>query len=236
MNLYAFVGNNPVSFLDFLGLRDITPQEQGIIDKLNQLADGAKDKDPEFTKAMKATIDNIKSLIASVKGPTDPANLRIGMDALKIWADPQKAKIFAHTGKEVTCNKYVATAVGDAGFSAQVFSFSHLWHDAGTPEWHNPKDLGTFKVKWIIRPIKFGKPAEDGTATAIEWEQPMQAKGGREPAFGDVISYPQHVGIFLGNKLYVSSTTWEYLKNLQGTDVVIHFRNDNQEQIYRSPE
>ena len=113
----------------------------------------------------------------------------------------------------------------------EVFSFTHGWHDAGTPEWHDPNKLTAFKVKWIIKPTKFGKGG------AIEWEQPLAGmKESRMPTFGDVISHPGHVGVFLGRKLYVSSTTWPFLSGLQGEDVVIHVTNDNQEQIYRSPE
>ena len=122
--------------------------------------------------------------------------------------------------------------VGQAGFKGTVWSLTHCLHPAGTPEWHDPKALPAFKVKWIIRPINF-----DRKGVAIDWEQPMTGMGeGRAPTFGDVISYPGHVGIFLGRKLYVSSTTWEFRPGLQGIDVVIHFRNDNQEQLYRSPE
>jgi hypothetical protein len=153
------------------------------------------------------------------------------MSALKIWADPQKAKLYAHAGT-ATCNKYVADVVGDAGFQARITAFLFHSRIPGTGEWHDPKELGTFKVKWIIKPIKFG-----AGGAAIEWEQPMKGKGaGREPTLGDVISYPGHVGIYLGRKLYVSSTTWAFMKDFQGLDVVIHFTNDNQEQIYRSPE
>ncbi len=239
-NLYAACGNDTIDIVDLLGLRDLSPQEIDVLDKLQKLADGAKtgnNADPEFSKALTATITVIKHLIYSVKGPADPAELRIGMSALKIWADPAKAKIYAHTTEKstVTCNKYVADVVSDAGFDATIFSFTHLWHPAGTPDWHDSKALPSFKVKWIIRPIKFGP--KDGGHVAVEWEQPMEGKGeGRTPQLGDIISYPGHVGVYLGRKLYISSTTWSFRKDLQGIDVVIHFTNDNQEQIYRSPD
>jgi len=62
----------------------------------------------------------------------------------------------------------------------------------------------------------------------------MGKPNARLPKFGEIISYPTHVGIFLGRKLYVSSTTHAFT-DVQSHDVIIHFTNDNLEQLYRSP-
>jgi len=229
-NLYTFVRNAPIILIDLLGLRDITASEEALLRKLEEFARKSGQKDPEFEKAMSAVIKDIRGLIGSVKGETDPATLRIGLSSLKVWANPQQSKLYSSKLQgTVTCNKYVADVVAKEGFKVRRFVFGLDRGIPGTGNWHDPKQVNNFKVVWTVAGVK-------GRKTQIEWDQPLKGKGSRQPAFGDVISYPGHVGIFLGRKIYISSTTYNPFEGAQSDDIPIHFINESEDQLYRSPQ
>ena len=269
VNLYGFVRNNPVSLVDLLGLRDITAEEQKVLDELQKFADSVAGNksastygNGEYAKAIAAVIGDIKALIASIKGEEDPATLAMGLKALTLWADKNTALSYDKTDAGVsTCNIFVADVIGDAGFETKLIRRpSRLWLDfriPGTTEWHQDKTLGAFKVTWRVK-VEDGKGGgatgggkKGKTVLKVQLDQPIKGKGGGRfvnlhgisesgtvpPALGHIISYPGHIGIYLGRGLYMSSTT-DDPTGIQGRGAGINlkFINNNENQLYRSPE
>ncbi len=237
-SLYLFLANSPLDNVDILGLRALSAQEAKLIQELNALAASSRRSDPEFSAALATVIQDIEGLIASVRGAEDPVGLRIGLTALQVWQSRWKA-FWTYNPKVrgPTCNKYVADVLTEAGEEVAVFPRKRRpgRRPPGTGEWHDPAtgELARFKVKWTITPD--GTPATQKFEILADLVYDYLVSFPR-PSFGDVISYPTHVGIYLGHGLYVSATAGEDPANLQPYELRIKPVNQDAVRIYRSPE
>ena len=221
-NLYCFARNSPVDVFDVNGLRPQTSSDTTILTRLESLAKKSEKGSPDFARAVRAVIADMTARIDAVKGPQDPANLRVGLHALRIWADPALARYYAPTESRATCSKYVAV-IQYAGFESNIVPRDDAWWKFGyrypsASEWFNSRNMGSFRVVWIIQ-----KKDGGGDKTTITWEQPLTGvEGMRTPVFGDIISFPGHVGVYLGTDLYISVTARPDKSGLQPFRLVIH--------------
>jgi len=260
LNLYGFVGNNGVNAWDMLGLRDISQNEQNTIDALRQWANqlrnapNASERFPDLPNAIEALVDDIVDFITSIEGEEDPANLRIGLTALELWADKETALSYDRSDENMaTCNILVADVLVSEGFEVELIRRpSRLWlgfRIPGTSEWHQDKTLGEFKVVWRIKADDADSGSEQNEIVKVKLDQPLKGKKGgrmanpttpegeRPPKFGDIISYPGHIGIYLGRDLYISSTTSDPTGTQdRGIGINIKNRAAGLNQIYRSAE
>jgi hypothetical protein len=238
LNLYGMVGNDGVNLVDQFGMRPMEADETQALIKMVNLAEAAERTigGEEFSRAVYATVSDITKMIASIKGKSDPASLKIGLTAIKIWADESLSDKFDPVEQgHNTCNLYVARVISDSGFEAKLIPSGMgrgLWNrPPSAAEWHENKTLGTFKVTWNIEPIT---SRGDDKKITVTLNQPMTDDvDGKMPSAGDIISYPGHIGIFLGNGLYLSSTSADPLEKQKGS-VILKFVNNKQEQLYRS--
>ena len=243
VNIYATVCNNLINLIDILGKRPLTAEEQRIISKMESLAVTYDKYDPEFSKAIRAVISDIKQYVDSVKGERDPANLRMGLNALRIWVKPGRASQFAVVNDTSTCNRYVATVVGDSGFNTmlipKMFATVRGYRIPGAGEWAGEPmyALRDFPITWKITVLEKGNSRRTPKSLSVEIRDVINY--GR--AFGTIIAYPQdgddfaHVGIALGRDIYISSSHTSSVSDGQ-ENVVIDFINKNRSHIYRSAE
>src|SRR5690606_23420522 len=103
----------------------------------------------------------------------------------------------------------------EAGFESRLVARS--WNRfsnriPGATEWSDEtiQELGDFKITWIIKiDRKIDGETREVTVTLT---QPMEGvAGAQSPEFGSIIGFGGHVGIYLGQGMYASSTTTEPL-------------------------
>jgi hypothetical protein len=261
-NLYGFIWNDGIGLVDILGLRFLTDEEILIIQHLRYFANQIRSDQLgqsyhiDLAVAIDLLADDIVNFILELKGKEDPVNLRIGLHALRIWASKESALSYDQTDKNIsTCNIFVADVLNGEGFETELIPRpSRLWLDKrlpGTTEWHEDKKLGEFSVTWRIKAEDRDSEYEEEIlkvrmtqpVVAITEEQQRNSPenppgdGAAPPEFGNIISYPGHIGFYLGRDLYISSTTQHYTSDLRGTGngVIIKFINNDLNQIYRSP-
>jgi RHS repeat-associated protein len=207
INLYRYCSDNPANSTDPLGLRDETYEERQVLTYLEELA-----KDAE-KKGMKNLASNIRKVIEDIKkkikdSPSeenDPMRLKVGLLALKEWSYQSRTGIaqFRQQGKAV-CPKYSTPCdAGKAGgFKYKCNYFvTYVWV---TATGHRPPGSGLFgnsppaASKWGD-PVNIADPTKN--------EVPGKGSG----LLGDVVHFPldggahHHVGICLGNGVYVSA-------------------------------
>ena len=251
-NVYGFVNNNGINYFDILGQRPLTSEEQNILKQMESLAVTYDKRDPEFSKALRVVINDIRQYVDSVKGKGDPANLRIGLNALRIWIEPGKASQYAVVNETSTCNRYVADVIGDSGFTPKIIhkisTLGMTNRIAGAGEWADSSrtSLGSFGIRWEINVLEPGpnirsKKTPQKVSITVSDVILSGSLFGRE--FGFIIAYPRqgeeaaHVGIGLGRGLYISSSHGSMLSGVDGQEnVVIDFVNENRTHLYRSAE
>ena len=241
MNLYGFILNSPINLFDLFGLRDITPEEEKTLGELASLAKNLRAKkkqiasERDLVAAIDAVIADVRKLIASVKDKNDPARLKIGLKALNLWGDKNTALSYEpkYFGGNATCNFFVADVLRSVGYETKLVGrATRLYLTKRVPnagEWHEDRTLGAFKITWKIRSIDWkGNGKSRNEVLRVNLTQPVNGaangvwvniggaigSGTAPPVFGEIISYPHHVGIYIGDGFRSSSGTGHCWKNI----------------------
>jgi hypothetical protein len=214
------VGNSPASFIEVLGLRPLTGDEQSAITKMRaiQAGIGTKPEDKKVAEKIGNFIEDFTAKVAAVPdNHKDPSNVAIASAAIVIL-EKDNHKFSRERGKEkdtpvaglttlkkdvnITCNYYVADVLQRA-----------------TGDSMGKRSLGL--NVWPPVANDYAKPGKDVRLKKNFYE----VKTG---AMGDVITFPNpsdagHVGIYLGYDIYISTRTGDDAPGTIGKNAVQPF-------------
>jgi RHS repeat-associated protein len=206
MNLYGFVTNNGVNVWDLLGMADILGADreyvesakrrskdsrEAVLRELNQLSNKYKAMNEDKYKKLG---DSIEALVKDLEKDLN-AHSNAGWNALFYWKF-QPRDFDSNLEGHSTCNFFVNEAL--EGYRPLIDRTWPIPNRAPhTSEWFAFSDdaLKDFEVVYQINVTFENKQEKE----VIKVEK-------RKPRFGDALSYPGHIGIYLGHNICVSST------------------------------
>ena len=127
--------------------------------------------------------------------------LRVTLEALKVWNNPELGKQFVHTPGNSTCNSFVDHVLTKAGLNTPTrVNWNPLegrllpsLGPQGAGEWHEKTHPFIMGDRVTHAPAMFTPVDQKNFVT-----QP--------PTMGGVVSYKQHVAIHAGDHLQIGST------------------------------
>jgi RHS repeat-associated protein len=225
VNLYGFVRNDGVGRTDFLGFHPFGRGEvdlDAVLRKLDELAKtyaASSDKQKNaLGKAISSVAYDIRMQVR-FQGPKFQGPWAIGMRALDMWTVDSKE--FSYKGSS-NCNKFVAEALRTSGHPAPTVPSDTVPLKDRIPsanQWFNMVDgvSGEWTVKYAVEKQSGGSGKGSGMVITVKKEL---------PSFGDVLSYPGHIGVYLGHGVYVSSTAGPSFPEQNSDQVSIKPVND----------
>ncbi|WP_018970347.1 Calx-beta domain-containing protein [Rubritalea marina] len=252
-NVYTYVTQNPWTFFDPLGLRAETEEETKSLEKLNQRAEEIgneatklqtklekMDSESDDYKRTQRKIEDYKEVSTSIaksakdiaegiksvkEGTDDPRGLKIALNGLSIWANDDKAD--RYQGKDYACcNLFVYNVLMESGANWPHRIGRHPDRPFYNPVGRVPAGANaTFgRMDMNIGEMSpmgslIGKSTADGQ------------KIGKNASYGDVVNYPGHVAISLGNKVVLGASQG-YVGSTPGTGLTIKTESKVQHKKY----
>jgi RHS repeat-associated protein len=216
LNLYGFVNNNGVNKWDFLGLEAL--DIKAVLDKLDSLArnyeQSSDEKKQALGKAINAVAYDIRVYARANVGKPIQGPWAVGLSALNLWTVETEA--FNYKGSS-NCNKFVSAAIREAGFqspSVPTDSMGGVFRRIpSASQWYNMQ--GDVDREWSVA---YSVESESDSSGNVS-EMVVKVKKS-QPSFGYIMSYPGHIGIYLGHDIYLSSTAGDAYPE-QGSDQFI---------------
>jgi hypothetical protein len=249
------LSNEPIGHVDLFGLNPIAGMAEGAdfeyssveivlahLDRLANLYKKHKEESyQEIGKAIEAVASDLR-LTSSVSGNDAMwfGPERVAIWALQIQATPKlAARCDDRDMQGSACNLFVTEAL-----RRSEVRVPYKWGTetpfsqnlVGTGVWHNPKELSeyskNYKEVYRVNVVNYDNdfPQLNEFIKVVKkerrnYDDPRQ--------MGDVISYPKHVGIYIGHGLYVSASAGEL--DGQSNRIAIKKVNDKHDQIYYTP-
>jgi hypothetical protein len=198
-NTYRYVRSNPGQFVDPYGLRELTPEEQRSLEKLDDLYKKALErKDTDFANNVKKVRDDIAKRVGEVAdGACDPCPLATVLAALKLWtSDPgDQWGEGIWDSKDFTSTNPAYAVTPASQYKCNIFVAESLYRGC---------QVSLPKHEKADEKRKFFPPR------AREWGdksvpiQDFEIVTG-EPQPGDIAPVGGHVGIALGCGIYISA-------------------------------
>jgi len=238
INLYCIVTNGATYKVDLLGLRERTDEEDAVFMRLQALQGMMSAVDATRAADLQQVIAFIDSEIqnASQEKFDDGGylcahghNFTTMIGGLIIWAHPGRAQKYdgGMSGSHATCNIFV----GDVLAKYNKINIKHFIY-------HPSIDLA------LVGRVPAGVPVAR-YPVATEWYYMPVTSADRKHRYseapsgipGDIIVFINgHIGIYLGNNLYLSSTTYDDINIQFYYSFAIKRPDDSIEYIFRRHE
>ena len=220
------------------GLRDETEDEEKKVAKMVALEVAAhktgKKDDVAFAKNLGQSVKDYQKMISNVPdGAKDPVRLQTINKALSVWMSPSASASYAQkttfNDKSINyCNVFVADSFSAAGFPLVGSSNWRKDYAPTANQFADPKTV--IKDTIVDGQVKYH--GKDGSYTQTS---------GQPAKPGDIVAFPAqnaegHVGISLGNDVYISATSSEAYKGDKQKNVVIKSDLAERDMTIREPD
>ena len=207
LNLYGFMGNDGLNWWDYLGLQVIEQPKlhaEAIVQKLDTLgaiySSSSDVKKQALGKAIQAVAYDIRLYSRANQGKMIGGPWAIGLAGLNLWTI--QTKEFEYEGSS-NCNKFVSAAIREAGLQPPYVpteALGNAWKRIPSAnQWYTMHE--SIDYQWTVKyAIEEQTQSGENAAKMVVTVNKMQ------PSFGDILSYPGHIGIYLGHDIYLSST------------------------------